>query len=455
MTTHGSIAALVLLAAAAPLPLLATIGMPALARRPLPERVIGALARLVFMVSFAAFGAAAALIIASGAGTVEVSIGEWFSIAPYHFRLGLLVDGLSLPFALFAVMLCGVIAAFAHRYLHREPGYARFFVLLSTFTLGILTIVLAGSIEVAFAGWELLGLSSALLIAFFQDRPLAVSNALRAFVVYRVCDIGLLIAAVLVHHWCGTGNFVALFGRVWPGGSVPLTGARATVIVALLVVSAMGKCAQVPFSGWLPRAMEGPTPSSAIFYGALSVHAGAYLLLRFEPLIAASPTARVLIAVIGLVSAVHATLVGRTQTDIKTVLAYASLTQVGLILFEIALGLPRLALVHIIGHACIRSLQFLRAPSLLHDLHGAENAVGGHVARSSLHFERIAPQASRRWLYRFALERAYLDAVLETVVVTPLLKLFRAFDVLERRWVILLDGKRSATAPAAAESKVR
>ena len=442
MTSQQLVVGLVLLATGAPLLLLCAIGAPALARHPLSERVTGLVARLTFSVSFLSFSAAALLIVFFGLGTLQVTVGEWFEVSQYHFRVRLLVDGLSLPFALLAVLLCGTIAGFSHRYLHREPGYARFFVLLATFTLGILTIALSGSIELSFAGWELVGLSSALLIAFFQDRASAVGNALRAFAVYRVCDMGLLIAAVLVHHWCGTGDFGALFGNDWPGGKAPLAGARATWVIALIVVAAMGKCAQVPFSGWLPRAMEGPTPSSAIFYGALSVHAGAYLLLRFEPLISQSLTARALIVVIGLVSAIHATLVGRTQTDIKTVLAYASLTQVGLIFVEIGVGLPRLALAHMIGHACIRSLQFLRAPSLLHDLHGAENAAGGHVARTAVHLERIAPSPAHRWLYRLALERAYLDSLLENVVVAPLLRLLTAFDRVEQRVVAALDGAR-------------
>ena len=446
MSSRDLISALVLLAAAAPLPLLAAIGIPALARRPLDERVIGALARALFSTSFAAFTTATALIVASGSGAVVVLVGDWFAIPPYHFQLQLLVDGLSLPFALFSVMLCGVIAGFAHRYLHREPGYARFFVLLSVFTLGMLTIVLAGTIEVAFAGWELVGLSSALLIAFFQHRQLAVRNALRAFVVYRVCDIGLLVAALLVHHWCGTGDFAALFGGKWPGGSSPLAGTRATIVVGLIVVSAMGKCAQLPFSGWLPRAMEGPTPSSAIFYGALSVHAGAYLLLRFEPLIGQAPIARVLIGCIGLLSAVHASFVARTQTDIKAVLAYASLTQVGLILVEIAAGFPRLALTHIVGHACIRSLQFLRAPSLLHDLHVTENAVGGHIARVRFS-ESPRPSRTQRWLYRFALERAYLDSLLEALLVAPLFRLLGWLDSAERRFSRLFDPADRARSP--------
>ena len=453
MTWRALVSGLTLVAAGAPLPLLAAIGLPALARRPLSERVTGVLARLSFSISFAAFAAAALLVMLSGSGSIHVVVGEWFTVPPYHFRVGLVVDGLSLPFALLAVMLCGVVAAFAHRYLHREPGYGRFFVLLAVFTLGILTIALAGSVEVAFAGWELLGLSSALLIAFFQDRTAAVANGLYAFVVYRVCDMGLLVAAVLLHHWCGTGELVDLFGSGWPGGSSPLTGVRADAVATLLVVAAMGKCAQVPFSGWLPRAMEGPTPSSAIFYGALSVHAGAYLLLRFEPLIRESTPARVLLVVVGLASALQATLVGRAQTDIKAALAYASLTQVSLILVEIGLGFPRLALLHIVGHACLRSLQFLRAPSLLHDFHGTENAAGGHAARAAGRLERVLPPRVWRWLYRFAIERAYLDAMLERLVVAPLSSVLRSFDRLERRWLDLLEGRKRVRSAAGREEE--
>lgn len=432
---------LVLVAAAAPLPLLAALGVPALVRRPLSEAVIGILARLTFAISFLAFAGAALGMALTDSGPIHIVVGDWFSVSTYHFRLGLVVDGLSLPFALLSVMLCGVIAAFAHRYLHREPGYGRFFVLLSLFTLGILTIALAGSIEVAVAGWELLGLSSALLIAFFQDRAEPVQNALRALVVYRICDMGLLVAAVLVHHWCKTGDFVALFGRDWPGGSSPLAGTGATIVLALIVVAAMGKSAQVPFSGWLPRAMEGPTPSSAIFYGALSVHAGAYLLLRFEPMIRESTPARALLVAVGLASSVHATVVGRVQTDIKASLAYASLTQVGLILTEIALGFPRFALMHIIGHACLRSMQFLRAPSLLHDRHGVENAAGGGVTSPVGLLEGALPPPLRSVAYRAALERGYLDLALERCLVAPILAALRLLDRLEERFMRALDGR--------------
>src|SRR5439155_12686797 len=176
---------------------------------------------------------------------------------------------------------------------------------------------------------------------------------------------------------------------------------------ALLLVAAAGKSALVPFSGWLPRAMEGPTPSSAVFYGALSVHLGAFLLLRVGPLLEASPGLAGAVVALGLATAVYAYVVGGVQTDIKSALAFASLVQVGLIVAEVGLGLRYLALVHILGHACLRTLQFLRAPTLLHDYHLLEDAIGEHLS----HQERSTGRF-RAWLYRFALERGYLDALL-------------------------------------------
>ena len=133
----------------------------------------------------------------------------------------------------------------------------------------------------------------------------------------------------------------------------------------MLLVAAAGKSALVPFSGWLPRAMEGPTPSSAVFYGALSVHLGAFLLLRVSPILDLSPWLCAAVVVAGLATAVFAAVAGRVQTDIKSALSFASLTQVGIIVAEIGLGLRYLALVHILGHGCLRTLQFLRAPTLL------------------------------------------------------------------------------------------
>jgi len=426
---------------AAPVLVLVLLGMASLAGRPLSENATGTLMRLALATAFGALMVVVLAEVVSGARAMRADAGTWFSAPGYHFRVSFLFDRLSLPFAALTIGLGGVVAVFAERYLHREPGYNRFFVMLVLFVSGLLITTLACSVELVCAGWELVGLSSALLIAFFHERPAPVRNGLRAFVVYRGCDAGLLAAAVLVHHWCGTGDLVTLLGPgPWPSGNVPLAGGQITVLAASILIAAVGKSAQWPLSGWLPRAMEGPTPSSAIFYGALSVHAGAYLLLRMGPLLDRAPIVAGVVVVIGLGTALHATIVGRVQTDIKCALGYAALTQVGIIFVEIGFGLREIALAHIAGHACMRSLQFLRAPSLLHDFHQQQNALGGHLARTGLHLERWVPVALQRRLYVWALERGGVDALLDRILVRPFLQAFGFCDRLERRWVKYIAG---------------
>ena len=149
---------------------------------------------------------------------------------------------------------------------------------------------LAGTIETLFLGWELVGLSSALLVAFFHERAAPVINGQRVWSVYRISDAAFLLAAVALHHVSGEGDFAALTGAgPWPEGVATLSPGQALGVGLLLLVAAAGKSGLVPFSGWLPRAMEGPTPSSAVFYGALSVHLGAFLLLRVSPILDLSP----------------------------------------------------------------------------------------------------------------------------------------------------------------------
>ena len=200
--------------------------------------------------------------------------------------------------------------------------------------------------------------------------------------------------------------------------------------------------ALIPFSGWLPRAMEGPTPSSAIFYGSLSVHLGAFLLLRVSPILERSIVLSLLVIVIGLSTAIFASLAQRVQTDIKSALAFASLAQVGIIVAEIGFGLRYVALVHIIGHACLRTLQLLRAPSLLHDYHTLENAIGGHLHRQPGFWQRALVARSKGW-YRLAMERGHLDSLLDDYVVYPFRRLFEWCDANERRWTDFLSGGHS------------
>jgi NAD(P)H-quinone oxidoreductase subunit 5 len=276
--------------------------------------------------------------------------------------------------------------------------------------------------------------TSILLIAFFQHRNDPIQSALRVFATYRACDVGLLVGVVLMHIFVGTSEFTEILPNSIQQHH-PLLGNSATVVAFLLLLAAMGKAAQVPFSGWLPRAMEGPTPSSAIFYGALSVHAGAYLLLRAHPIITSSTLVAETIILIGLLTALHGTFVGRTCPDAKTSLAYASLTQLGIIFIEIGFGWQTLALWHITGHALLRTLQFLRAPSMLHDHHRVHAAAGGHLGMTGAYYEKLLPQGLQHWLYRLALDRGHHDTFLDRYVVAPVLQIAASLQKFEQRWI--------------------
>jgi NADH-quinone oxidoreductase subunit L len=387
------------------------------------ERVVSRVTGVTFSLSVLALGAILWRLAATGAGSVVVKSGNWFTVHDYHFPLVLLADWLSLPFLAMTVLLSGLIGQFSATYLHREPGFLRFFLLLHLFAFGSLLAFAAGSFDLLVGGWEMVGITSVLLIAFFQQRTAPVENGLRVFAVYRACDIGLLVAVVAMHAWTGTASFA--------GGLPPLSGSRASTVCLFLLLAAAGKAAQIPFSGWLPRAMEGPTPSSAIFYGAISIHAGAYLLLRLQPMIAQSGVASAFVVAIGVATAIHGTMAGRASADAKTFLAYASLTQVGVVFVEIGIGWRWIALAHILGHAMVRTLQFLRAPSMLHDYHHMHSAIGGDLSPTGRHLEELFPERVRLWLYRWSLDRGHLDTILDRFVIHPLMRLSRFFARLD------------------------
>jgi NADH-quinone oxidoreductase subunit L len=411
------------------------------------EKLLARLTQVAICTGLLSALAVLATMLITGVRSVPVELGYWTLLPDYHFEFRLLFDRLSVPFAIITFILCGTIGAFAARYMHRERGYQRFFSLLLVFVVGMLLTTLAGTIEVLFAGWELVGLSSALLVAFFHDRQNPVRNGLHIWTIYRFSDAALLAAVVLVHHFSGGGEFNMLLGAgPWPEGSAMLSSNQALVVGLLILVAAAGKSGLVPFSGWLPRAMEGPTPSSAVFYGALSVHLGAFLLLRLCPILELSLWLCIAVVAIGLATAVYATITSHVQTDIKSALAFASLAQVGLIVAEIGVGFRYLALIHILGHACFRMLQFLRAPNLLHEYHDLENAIGSHLPSTGVYWEKKLSTPTRRRLYRFALSRGYFDAWLRDYLVHPFVNVFRKLDHLERRWTALLSGQPSEPA---------
>jgi NAD(P)H-quinone oxidoreductase subunit 5 len=430
----------------APAFLMACLGLPGLLGLKLSEKRISFLTSISVLAGVVSATAILACMLFTGIRLVELNVGNW-SVIPeehFHFTVKFVFDRLSIPFVMMSFVLCGTIGAFARNYMHRDPGFSRFFTFYSFFMLGMVVASTAGTIETLFAGWELVGLSSALLVAFFHERQAPVTNGLVVWSIYRLSDAALLVAAVALHHASGQGDFAALVGeRPWPDGTAALTSTQSMWVGLLILLAAAGKSAQIPFSNWLPRAMEGPTPSSAVFYGALSVHLGAFLLLRISPILEQSLLLRVSVGVVGLSTAIYASITDRVQTDVKSALAYASLTQVGIIFFEIACGFYYFALIHIIGHAFLRTLQLVRAPSLLRDYAILENAIGRDLAEVGTGQDAWLPPNLKNRIFVFALYRGYLDDGINRFVILPFLSIFRMCDSWERAWTDWLGGVAS------------
>jgi NADH-quinone oxidoreductase subunit L len=382
-----------------------------------------------FVASLAAIGMWRGWIGAPVAG--EVEFGDWLRIGTYVIPAVANVDPLALALSALGGWLTWLIARFSRTYLHKEPGFHRFFLLLGMFAGGVQLVAFAGALDLFFAGWELIGISSALFIGFFLEREEPTRSSIRAFATYRLCDAGFLMAMVSVHEVLGSTRFSVL------EQSATLPVWETTTIAALFLLSAMGKSAMLPFSGWLPRAMEGPTPSSALFYGGLSVHMGLFLLLRIFPMLDAAPAVELAGVIIGATTAVYAAAVARIHADAKGALAHATLAQVGLIMAEICLGLTTLATFHIAGHALLRVFQYLRAPNTIHDAHRL-----GHTRHEPV--EDVVPSRFTARSYLAALHRLRLEDRLDAMV-APVTALARVLDRLDDRLRALLSfaGKAS------------
>jgi NADH:ubiquinone oxidoreductase subunit 5 (subunit L)/multisubunit Na+/H+ antiporter MnhA subunit len=369
-----------------------------------------------------ALGAAALSLLAaltlSGAALVagtpgQVDLGSWLTSGKVSVALSLGLDPLGLAMATLTAFICLLTLRFSVHYMHREPGFRRFFMVLSLFTGAMLLIVTAGNAVLAFAGWELAGVSSYLLIGYANDRTTATLNATRAFVTNRIGDAGFLLAIFLSLAWLGSTEWPAL-----AAGAEGLRGLPAGLLLLGFLLAALAKSGMVPFSGWIGRALEGPTPSSAVFYGSLMVHAGVFLLIRVAPLFEQAPALRPLVAVLGIATAIYGWLTGLTKADVKGALMASTTTQVGLMLLWCALGWFELATAHLMLHALWRAYQFLHAPALMHWMPGPTRPLVGWLAH-------------RRRLYNAAVNGFWLDPASDALVVRPTQALARdlqAFD---------------------------
>lgn len=347
----------------------------------------------------------------------------------YSFPLLFYLDRVGAAFLFCTWAIFSIIVKYCRVYLHRESGYKRFFLTIFSFVFGLNLVILSGSIDILFAGWEIVGIASFLLIAFYRHRIQPVRNSLRAYTIYRFCDIGLLLGSWMSHMLFHESQHFSQLTNLFNNPAMPPAGYGSLWLVStLILIAASGKSAQFPFCFWLPRAMEGPTPSSAIFYGALSVHLGVFLLLRTTPIWSYHYLTRLSVFNIGLLTVIIASISEKTQSNIKGKIAYASITQVGFMFMELALGLEALVLVHFMGNAFLRCYQLLVSPSIVVHLlrvEGATNA--GFDIQNTTRFQflpaslrSILPEVIYNTLYVFSLQEGNLELLVRSILWTPL-----------------------------------
>lgn len=356
-------------------------------------------------------------------GSRQVVVLPWLHSGVYNASISFTLDALSLSMATLVGVITLLVVKFSVNYLHREAGFQRFFMVMALFIAGMQLIALSGSALLAFVGWELAGVSSYLLIAYQWQSRTATRNATRAFVTNRLGDAGFLLGIFMAFSLFHSTEWNVVLAA-HPDKSSLLLGVAALGFMAAALV----KSAQFPFSAWITRALEGPTPSSAVFYGSLMVHAGIFLLLRIHPLLEQAPVLQVLLTVLGVLTVLYGWLGGLVQTDIKTSLLFSTLAQTGLMVVEISLGWYTLALVHLLLHAVWRAYQFLHSPSFA--LHTQWQAAPG------------APKwlSQQRWLHNAALQRFWLNPLADWLLVRPTWALSQEAQVFDGQILGKLSG---------------
>ncbi|HWC11513.1 MAG TPA: NADH-quinone oxidoreductase subunit L [Acidimicrobiales bacterium] len=293
---------------------------------------------------------------------------EWIPVGGLQVEVGFLADPLSVTMALFVTGVGTLIHLYSIGYMHGDEGYHRYFVYLNLFAFSMLVLVLSSSFLFTFLGWEGVGACSYLLISFWFERRAAPAAGQKAFVTNRVGDFGFMVAMFLIFATFGTLEYTEVLEGA---GLVPEV--TVTAIVLLLFLGAIGKSAQLPLYVWLPDAMEGPTPVSALIHAATMVTAGVFLMVRVNPLLAEAPDAATLIAWVGVATAFFAATIACAQDDIKRVLAYSTISQLGYMFLAVGAGAYVAAVFHMVTHAFFKALLFLGAGSVMHGLHDEQD----------------------------------------------------------------------------------
>lgn len=388
------------------------------------------IARIVLFAKAFYLGAAiiyAILWTVNGSSPIAQKLLTVYKTDHFVFAIQFYYDSITAVYGIVGAILFFLVATFSRYYMHRDEGYKRFFNTILFFALGYNLIIFSGNFETLFVGWEFIGLSSFLLIAFYRNRYLPVKNAFKTLSNYRLSDLGLILAMWMMHHL--THQNIS-FSQLAEAKTMALQNnhsGMAAFIVIMIILAATIKSAQLPFTSWLPRAMEGPTTSSAIFYGSLSVHIGAFVLLRTAPFWQDMLGAKIAIIIIGALTGVIATLIARVQPTVKTQIAYSSAAQIGIIFIEVAMGWHILALIHFAGNAFLRTYQLLVSPSVLNYL----------VHHQYFHYNPPTQKPvsrSQAGLYVLGIKEWNLDGLMHDLFGVPLNGWASRFSFLSQRW---------------------
>ncbi len=336
----------------------------------LGKRVVGVLAPAMVALSF---GVAVWLFVTllglpAEERSHEVTLWQWMATGSFKVDVALLIDQLSITMALVVTGVGFLIHVYSVGYMHDDARFPRFFAFLNFFILMMLTLVLANNYLLLYVGWEGVGLASYLLIGFWFEKPSAADAGKKAFLVNRIGDFGLALAIMFIWTGLGSLQFTQVFSRapeVWGAGN-----ATVKIVTMLLLLAATGKSAQLPLYVWLPDAMEGPTPVSALIHAATMVTAGVYMTARSAVLFGLAPTSAMWVAVIGAVTALYAASIALTQVDLKRILAYSTISQLGYMFLAVGVGAYASGIFHLATHAFFKALLFLAAGSVMHGLHG-------------------------------------------------------------------------------------
>jgi len=297
----------------------------------------------------------------------HLTLFDWIPVKGIDADFTLYIDPLALVMTLIITGVGFLIHVYSVGYMEHDKDFARFFAYMNFFVFSMLLLVLAGHLLLLFVGWEGVGLASYFLIGFWYERPVAAAAAIKAFVVNRIGDLGLLLGLLLTFHLFGTGNIEEISKKATQMFAVGAP--MMTLLTLLYFVGATGKSAQIPLQTWLPDAMAGPTPVSALIHAATMVTAGVYLVVRLHEIFILAPLTMDIIGIIGGVTALYASLCAVGQTDIKKVLAYSTVSQLGLMFLACGAGAFYAAIFHLTTHAFVKALLFLSAGNILHMAH--------------------------------------------------------------------------------------